>query len=321
MNVLITSAGRRTSLLQTFAKATQTLGGKVLAGDRDGLAPSLYLADKAFKLPLVNADDYVSFLLSLVRKHHIRLIVPTIDTELLVLAQNKALFGEAECTALISTTEFVEITTDKWLTCTAFAAQEIDTPKSWLPNNLEDDLPQKLFVKPRDGSASRDAQKVDRDKLDDVLTRVANAIIQEELVGPEITIDALIDLNGRPIHYVPRLRIKTLAGESIQGVTLPDRELRNWLTKTLEVASHLGARGPITLQAFLTDRGPVLSEINSRFGGGFPLTYAAGGKYPDWILGMIRGEHLSNRIGDYQSSLYMTRYHVEHFISEPLWQP
>ena len=196
----------------------------------------------------------------------------------------------------------------------------MDTALSWLPDHYNaDELPEHLFVKPRDGSASRDIYSVPTGELERYLPRVPNAIIQEELSGPEITIDALLDLSGKPLHYVPRRRIRTLAGESIQGVTLPDDDLRDWLIHVLHTISDLGARGAVTLQAFLSERGPVLTEVNPRFGGGFPLAYAAGGKYPDWLMAMLRGEEVPERFGEYQVGLYMTRYNTEYFTAEPLW--
>lgn len=320
MNVLVTSAGRRVSLLQAFLRAAGARGARVLAGDASGLAPTLYLADGAFQLPSVLADGYVPQLLSLVREHRIGLIVPTIDTELPVLAQHAQTFADVGCTALVSSPAFVELSGDKWLTQRGFAAQGIDVPQSWTPEGAAAaGLPERLFIKPRDGSASRDVYHATLATLAEVLPRVPNAIIQEELTGPEITIDALIDFQGTPLHYVPRVRIRTLAGESIQGVTISDDDIRGWLEQLLNVAAALGARGPITLQAFLTDRGPVLIEVNPRFGGGFPLAYAAGGHYPEWLLALLHGETVAPRLGDYQKGLYMTRYNVEHFTTEPLW--
>jgi carbamoyl-phosphate synthase large subunit len=76
----------------------------------------------------------------------------------------------------------------------------------------------------------------------------------------------------------------------------------------------------VTLQAFLTDEGPLLSEINPRFGGGFPLTLAAGGDYPEWIMQMLEGRCVPPRLGDYEVDLYMTRYHAELIGQKPLWR-
>jgi carbamoyl-phosphate synthase large subunit len=152
------------------------------------------------------------------------------------------------------------------------------------------------------------------------LSSIDDPIIQEVLSGPEITIDVLLDLDGRPIHYVPRYRLRTLAGESIQGVTLEhDRDLESWIENLLEICGSLGAAGPLCLQAFLTDRGPVLSEINARFGGGFPLSLAAGGLHTIWLLDLMDGIPVPSRLGEYESGLYMTRYYVEYFTRAQKW--
>ena len=320
MNVLVTSAGRRVSLVQAFAEAVKVRGGRVFAGDASGLAPALYKADGAFRLPPVKSEAYIPELLSLVQAHDLGLIVPTIDTELAVLAENASAFADAGCKVLVSSPAFVALSGDKWLTQRAFAAHSVDVPQGWTVDELAGAaLPDQLFVKPRDGSSSRDTYRATPETLTSILAHVPNAIVQEALTGPEITIDALIDFDGRPLHYVPRIRIRTLAGESIQGVTIADDDLRGWLERLLGVAAELGARGPITLQAFLTERGPVLIEVNPRFGGGFPLAYAAGGHYPEWLLALLHGEAVEPRLGSYTVGLYMTRYNVEHFTAEPLW--
>ena len=320
MNVLVTSAGRRVSLVQAFAQAAHARGRKVLAGDASSLAPALYKADGAFRLPPVKSESYIPELLSLVHAHDISLIVPTIDTELEVLSTHIQTFADVGCRALVSSPAFVALSGDKWLTQRAFAEHGIDVPQGWTVDELGGAaLPEQLFVKPRDGSSSRDIYRATPETLTSILARVPNAIVQEELSGPEITIDALMDFDGRPLHYVPRIRIRTLAGESIQGVTIADDDIREWLGNLLRVAAELGARGPITLQAFLTERGPVLIEVNPRFGGGFPLAYAAGGHYPDWLLALLHGEKIEPSLGAYTVGLYMTRYNVEHFTTEPLW--
>lgn len=320
MNVMVTSAGRRVSLVNAFKQAAASCGGKVFAGDMSALAPALYMVENAFALPAVRSEAYIPRLLELTEAHDLKLIVPTIDTELPTLAENLDNFAALGCLALVSSPEFVALSGDKSLTQEAFAGKGIDVPRGWLPEGLAGaDLPERLFVKPRDGSASRDIYRATPETLAEILPRVDNAIIQEELLGPEITIDAMLDFSGNPLHYVPRTRIRTLAGESIQGVTLADDDLKEWLVQVLAAAGELGAVGPITLQAFLTERGPVLIEVNPRFGGGFPLAYQAGGSYPDWLLAHLRGEALSPRLGAYQVGLYMTRYNTEYFTTRPLW--
>lgn len=319
--MLITAAGRRTSLVRAFVEAAHERGARVCAADLDGLAPALFLADEA--VPSVRTDDerFLDDLLATVTRLHIRLVVPTIDTDLPLLARAVARFADIGCRVAISTVPFVDMTMDKYQTGLTFGGLGVRVPASWIPPYPPaGDLPERVFVKPRAGSASQDTFSLERADLSTVSRLVTDPIVQELLTGPEITIDALLDFDGHPIHYVPRRRIRTLGGESIQGVTLEhDREFEAWIESILARCSALGAAGPLTLQAFQTADGPVLSEINARFGGGVPLAFAAGGAYPRWLLAMLEGEVIPPSLGTYESGLFMTRYNVEHFTRHPPW--
>lgn len=321
MNVLIIAAGRRTSLVRAFADEVHKRGGQVFAGDVDGLAPALDFADTAIRTRRSDEPGYLAALVATVNMYLISFIVPTIDADLPILAGAREELAALGCLAAISAPSFVTTTLDKYRTGVAFGAAGIHVPWSWLPP-VDDTglLPADVFVKPRAGSASQDTFKITREQLPAVLELHTDSVVQEVLTGPEITIDALLDLNGTPIHYVPRARIRILAGESVQGVTLDhDPELEVWIERVLGVCSRLGAVGPLTIQAFLTPDGPVLSEINPRFGGGFPLALEAGGAYPGWLLDMAAGEPVAPRLGEYESGVYMTRFHTELYTRQPRW--
>jgi len=320
-NVLVLAAGRRTSLVRAFSEAAHERGGQVVAADVDGLAPALVMADEAVRSLRTDDPGYVDDVLATTVRRGIGLVIPTIDTDLPILAREQARFAAVGCRVAISTPAFVDVTQDKYRTGLTFGALGIAVPRSWIPPLPPlSELPERAFVKPRAGSASQDAFRVERDELATILGRVADPIVQELLQGPEITIDALLDLRGRPIHYVPRRRIRTLGGESVQGVSLDhDPAFESWIEGILERCRGLGAIGPLTLQAFRTPEGPVLSEINARFGGGFPLALAAGADYPRWLLAMVAGDTVEPRLRAYEPGLFMTRYHVEHFTRRPLW--
>ncbi|MDR3669576.1 MAG: ATP-grasp domain-containing protein [Holophaga sp.] len=319
LNILVTSAGRRTSLIAAFQNAAHPFGQKVLVADFDPLAPACALADGAFMVPRVSDPGYLPALRAIAREQEVGLIVPTIDPELAALSRQVETFRRDGVSVLVSAPEFVAVCRDKWMTSRFFKAEGIDVPASWLPDTAMAALPEEIFLKPRDGSASSNICRCRREDLQRVLPSVPNALIQECLYGVEITIDSFLDFQSRPIHYVPRERIRTLGGESIQGVTLDRPELDPWLVQVLQACSRLGARGPLTLQAFLTERGPVLTEVNPRFGGGFPLGLAAGGDYPAWILALLRGETLEPRLGQYRRGLYMSRYYREIFTETLPW--
>lgn len=321
INVLVTSAGRRTSLTGAFVEAAHRRGGLVYAGDVDPLAPALVISDRPLRTTPNTAPDYVDRLVRAVAEHGIGLVVPTVDTDLGPLAAHRGAFEAIGCRLAISSERFVAITLDKFETGEAFGAAGIRVPRSWLPPLPDgEDLPDVLFVKPRQGSASKDTYQVARGDLARTLGMVPGPVVQELLTGPEITIDALLDFDGRPIHFVPRVRIKTIGGESVEGMTLAhDDALESWIERLLLVCATLGAAGPLTLQAFLTPDGPVLSEVNPRFGGGFPLALAAGADYATWLLDMVAGVDVPPRLRAYEPELYMTRYHVEHFTRQLRW--
>lgn len=320
--LLLTSAGRRVSLLRLWQRAAAVRHRAVYTTDLDSLAPAVLLVDRSFPLPRVKDPAYLPELLRQVETLGLSLIIPTIDTELPVLARSAGQLRAAGACPLISEEAFIDLCNDKWAFGRAFAEDGFDTAAAWLPEealDLGDALPRDLFIKPRDGSASQHAYALTRSELSETIPRVPNAVVQERLRGDEITIDALLDFSGQLLHYVPRRRIRTVGGESIEGETIDDAPFAPWLQGVLSAAGRRGARGPLTAQAFLTERGPVLTEINPRFGGGYPLGYAAGAHYPEWLLALAAGEAVQPRLGDYVRGLYMTRHYEETFTTRRPW--
>ena len=315
MNVLLTSAGRRTSLVRAFQTAARERGGNVLAGDMDALAPALQVADQGVVLPPIDDSDYIPTLIEQVRAEEIDLVVPLIDPELSVLAETQAQFLAEECRVIVSDPPLLELALDKWALLEHFDKKGVRTPSTWLcDRSSSSEWPDSVFLKPRRGSGSKRARKLSRADADRAASSMNSAIVQEVVEAPEMTVDTLFDLDGDLLHYVPRLRIRTAAGESIQGRTLRDEKWGQWIRNVLRKLGRLGAKGPVTLQAFCTEPEPTLSEVNPRFAGGFPLAYAAGADYPEWLLQMSDGASPEPALGDYREDLCMTRAFTEWFF-------
>ena len=292
----------------------------MLAGDVDPLSPALFIADRPARLPRVQASDYPEILLKLVSEADIRVVIPTIDTELQQLARISPKLRSLGAEAVISELAFIDLTMDKWVTVQTFRDQAVTLPKTWLPEDLDRaNLPDRLVVKPRFGSASQGILRVSKEHVRHAIELTDRPIIQEELNGPEVTVDALFDMSGRLIHYVPRLRLKAIGGESVEGITITREGVGSWLDNVLHICGRLGARGPLTLQYFIQPTGPQLTEVNARFGGGFPLTHRAGGHYPEWLLQDLNGSTLEPRIGDYAVGVRMTRHYRELFPESLAW--
>ena len=320
MNILLTSAGRRVSLLRAFQRALKSLDieGQVAAVDLSSDAPALQVADIAATICRVTDPDYIDQLLALCIKHKISLVVPTIDTELALLARSREQFHQQGITLLISSVETNRITFDKRDTYTFFMEQGIPAPKQYTVDEalelLSEDYP--LLVKPANGSSSVGVTVVqDKEELEFYGSRLNTPVVQEYLQGDEYTLDILVDFSAKVRSVVPRLRIETRAGEISKGVTVRDSELIEMGKRVVEALP--GAQGCITLQCFRLPDGSIrFIEINPRFGGGFPLSANAGANFPRWILQMLlKMPEDKGMQTDWRDGHYMLRYDQEIFLS------
>jgi len=307
-NVLLTSVGRRVALARFFK---EVLGGRgyVFGADCDPTAPGLYVVDKGFIVPRVTAEEYISSLLDICRRESVKLIVPLIDPELPILAMAREFFLQEGILPLVSTYDVVMIGYDKLLTAKFFSENGIPTPKTALfekaADFLEDyDFP--VIIKPRFGSASVGVCKcASPEEAKFYASRIPDPIIQTCLSGEEITIDVLCDFQGNPLSIVERKRLKVRAGEVERGITIKDESL---LKMVLDVVAKLKPLGVINLQCFSTPEGFIFTEINARFGGGYPLSHFAGVNFPKTILEMVEGKKPEVSIFSYKEDFLMLRY-------------
>lgn len=318
-NLLLTSAGRRVALVTAFREQMAALDhpGKVLTADARADAPAHHFAHASFLLPPVDSPDYLDALLAACRRHEVAWVMPLIDPELTVLSANRSAFEAIGTAIVLSSAETVRIASDKRLTYAFFRDHGIATPRTYSADDpAVDALRLPLFVKPANGSASEDAHVVrTADELAFYRRHVPDAVVQDLLEGDEYTFDAYCDLDGDVRCVVPRLRIATRAGETSKGRTVRDPRL---IEAARAVTAALpGAVGVITLQAFLTPAGEIMfTEVNPRFGGGYPLSYVAGANYPRWLLEAFLGLPSSVEADGWRDGVTMLRYD-EAVILEP----
>ena len=109
-NILITSAGKRVVLVKTFQKTLQEMGldAKVYTVDlKPEMAPAGYVSEECIRVPRCTSDDYMDVLLQICIDKQIGVVIPTIDTELKVLSENRARFLEQGIQIVISDTAFI----------------------------------------------------------------------------------------------------------------------------------------------------------------------------------------------------------------------
>ena len=300
--VLFTCAGQRVDIVSAFRRA----GARTIAVDVNPLAPALYHADEYALVPRVDDLEYLPALRQLVRAHGVRLVVPLADLDHLLLAERRHELDGA--VVLLPAPEVVRRTADKYLAHVFFEEQGIPSPGSWLPVALPDDLPFPVLVKARFGFGSRHIYRAeDRVQLDFFLRHTpVESFVQQVCGGEEFSIDVLCDFEGRCLNAIPRTMIESKGGESIKGMTIKDPELIEF---GRVVSETLPIWGPANVQCFRVAGGRYeVTDVNPRFGGGFPLPLAAGGRYPELALALARGERPEPRVGDFREGLVMTRF-------------
>lgn len=318
-NILFTSSGRRVSLIQHFKRVLIELGldGKIVTADLRKDAPTAFVGDFHEQVPRVTDPDYIPALFEICNRYSIKLLIPLIDTELLLLSEQKDMFQAHGVTVLVCSSEANRICRDKNKTAAFFRSIGIDTPKilqtEEILANKSSSYP--YLIKPFDGSSSIGVTKVTSpEELYFFSEYIKNAILQEFIYGEEYTIDALVDFDGRVRSIVPRLRLETRAGEVSKGMTVKDKKI---ISAVKTIADSLpGALGCLTIQCFITAKGDIkFIEINPRFGGGFPLTIEAGADFPRWIIEMMIGRDPEINIDQWKHGVVMLRYDDAIFTS------
>jgi carbamoyl-phosphate synthase large subunit len=326
MRVLISSAGRRVGLIGCFRESFRRLGvaGTIVAVDTSLQAPAIHFADTFFQSPRCDDPDFLPWLRDLVARERIDLIVPTIDPELPVYASAREELRAQGTSVAVSTPETVAICADKrrshcWLRRHGFPIPE----QQGLARALADPLRFPRIVKPRHGSGSAGVRRVESFEELRVLAALAEDqgcldeyVVEQIAAGHEHTINVFVDAGGVCRAAVPHRRIEVRGGEVSKAATVRHAgliELARGIAETLP-----GARGPLSVQCFLASDGSwLLTEMNARFGGGYPLTHSAGARFSDWILEELLALPCSAS-ADWTDGLMMLRYDHEVFLGPDL---
>lgn len=309
-NILITSAGKRVALTRYFKETLCRFypGAKVFTTDMNPeMAPAGYVSDGCFKVPRVTSPDYPDILLNLCKKNEVGMVIATIDTELLLLADLKESFRRLGIMVIVSDRNFVEVCRDKRNTGSFFERHGIRVPREI--DKYHPTFP--LFAKPYDGSLStnlhyiKTVDELTQEILDDPKLLFMEYI--DKKVYQEFTVDMYYGKDNRVKCIVPRERIEIRAGEINKGRTVKNGIL-TFLKEKLGYVK--GCVGCICVQLFFRPETEdmVGIEINPRFGGGYPLSFMAGGNYPELLIReYFRGEDICYS-DNWKDGMLMLRY-------------
>lgn len=318
-NILILSAGRRVELVQSFQKAAKRLNLKsnVVAGDCSETAPAIYFADRKAILPRINEDNYIDEIINVCKREGIRLVIPTIDTDLLLLSEERErIESESGAVVLISSTEVISICRDKINTQKFLEENGFKIPKMYSEEELNsENLQFPLFIKPKSGSSSINTFKVNNfEELTTYRALIKEPIVQDFMEGKEFTVDVFLDFDGKLITVVPRLRMATRSGEISKGNIVKDREIIEDIKRLVEVLKPIGH---ITVQLMKTNKGIEYIEINPRFGGGAPMSIQSGADSCENLYRLLMGENLEYN-ENYRDNIMFFRFDYSICVDENL---
>lgn len=312
MNILILSAGTRNKVIQYFKRAIAG-NGLVIATDCSDIAPAIYDADKYYIVPRMSAPGYLDVILDICRKEKIDGVLSLIDLELSLLAEHAEDFKKIGTTVIGSAYELCEMALDKmqmyrWLVDHGYACAKSYMDKEDFYTDLETGMISfPVFVKPARGSASIAISKVyDRETLELLLIHDEDLMIQEFLDGQEIGADVYIDmLSGEVVSIFTKKKLKMRAGETDKAVSFKNEKLFDLIKKFTEES---GYRGQIDIDIFDVNGTYYISEVNPRFGGGYPHAYECGADHMALIVRNLMGQINEPRIGAYEEDMVMMKY-------------
>lgn len=291
------------------------LTGKILASDITDTSPAFQRADIGLSVPTVGRIEYVPALLQAVRDHDIKLIVPLTDLDLRSLARQRDKFTEAGCEVMVGDEQSVTLCRDKARSNAMLEEAGLVPIKTYTLSEFRSNPFFPCFVKPIRGSASVGTSLIHNGKeLRAHISTFGNLLIVQEYVsGQEFTIDVYRDRAGQIRCVVPRQRLVIRSGEVEKGITVKDDEL---IESTIRLGSLVGGLWGVYCCQCRREPGkaPRFFEINPRFGGGSPLSVAAGANLPLYVLQEVLGREITAKLGEFTDRLLMMRYDEELFM-------
>lgn len=312
MNILILSCGTRNKIVQYF-RETFAGSGNVIATDMSPYAPAIFEADKYYLVPRITEPDYIPTVLDICRKEKISGVLSLIDPELSLLALHREEFEALGVQIIGSGYDQCERALDKmrmyhWCREHGYACGRSYTDKAAFYADVEAGIMHyPVFVKPVRGSASMSISKVyDRDTVELLFAHNDGLMIQEFLNGQEIGADVYIDLiSGEVVSIFTKKKLLMRAGETDKAISFKDSKLFDLICR---FATESGYRGQIDIDLFEIHGEYYISEVNPRFGGGYPHAYECGVNHMQLIANNLAGKANTANIGNYEEGLVMMKY-------------
>jgi len=124
--------------------------------------------------------------------------------------------------------------------------------------------------------------------------------------GKEYGVDVYIDmLSQEPAAIFIKEKIKMRAGETDKSVSIKDEQLFRLIEDFVEKARFIGI---IDIDIFEVNGEYYISEVNPRFGGGYPHAHECGVNVPKMIIENTCKRKNKKDIGHYDDNIFMLKY-------------
>ncbi len=307
MKILFTSVGRRVELMQAFHNAADKTGIhlEIYGADMTDTAPALQFCNHTVIVPRIRDGAYIPTLQKVCNEEEIEALIPTIDTDLLLLSKHKTEFGKTM--VMISAEDKIALCRDKRFTADYFHSVGLKSPRP-VDDWKRYDAGYPAFIKPRDGSSSICAYKVkNEDELKSYAAQVPDYIIQPFIEGTEFTVDIFCDFSGNPIFITPRIRQEVRTGEVLKTEIRQDKKIISEMKQLIKDFKPCGQINVQLIQQKETGDNYYI-EINPRFGGGAPLTIKAGADSAEMLLRLLNGEKIGYIAGAAEDGAAFSRF-------------
>lgn len=245
----------------------------------DSVAPAFC---DTFELAVpTSSPDYLDWLLTVIRKHHVDMIIPGIEADMLAWNEARNTLNKTGVQVLLNNPDLIKLCSDKW---NFYESLQQSNPNLIIESRLDGDfdLLEKDFglpflLKPRSGFASKGIVRVSekvvfnshRHKLGTVL--MAQPIIGSD--DEEYTVSAFFDSASNLKAHMSLKRKLSTEGFTEKAQVV---ELKGIVGTLRSLANQLKPIGPTNFQFRLLDGGLKLLEINPRISSATSIRTAFG---------------------------------------------
>lgn len=317
MNILLTSVGRRTYLVNYFKKALDGKG-EVHVANSSSVSPAFIAADYTFVTPLIYDNSYIPSLLDYCKKNKIDILISLFDIDLPILSDHKSEFEKVGTKVVVSDAEFIQICNDKWKTYLFLKENGFNVPKTFL--TLENALSAveagnihyPLMIKPRWGMGSISVYEAEnkeelcvfykkaRRNIEKTYLKYESAedieesiLIQEKMNGQEYGLDIINDLKANYVNTCVKMKMAMRSGETDCAITMNNNELKSLGKKLSVLTKHIAN---LDVDVFEVQGQYYVLEMNARFGGGYPFSHMAGVDLPYAIVSWAQNQEVDSKV-------------------------